>query len=130
MICSADRKPTAQWINFEQHQGAAIVGRAVALRRGIGVGDTFSVGDVSIQVAAILKSDDTAEENYIYTHLDFLQRTKGLAAVGTVTQFEILLDSGIDRESKSKCREIDDLLQTGPVRSSCVDWRCALFRRG
>ncbi len=105
------------WPEFEQHQDAAIVGRAVAARRwrDIQVGKNFSIGDLSVNVAGIFRSDDPAEENYIYSHLEFLQRGKGINRVGTVTQFEILLQEGVD--SIAKCKEIDDKFRSGPVET-------------
>lgn len=106
---------SGNWNDFEAHQDSAVVGRAVAGRRHIKVGDKFSIGDLSVQVAGIYASDDPAEENYIYCHLDFLQRTKGLNLVGTVTQHEILLESGVD--STAKCKEIDTLFRGGPIES-------------
>lgn len=103
------------WSEFEQHQDAAVVGRAVANRRGINVGDQFSIGDLSVSVAGIYKSDDPAEENYIYSHLEFLQRSKGMNLVGTVTQLEVLLYEGVD--SVAKCKEIDETFRGGPVET-------------
>ena len=100
---------------FEQHQDAAIVGQAVAGRRGIKTGDKFSIGELSVNVAGIYKSDDPAEENYIYSHLDFLQRSKGMNLVGTVTQIEVLLNEGVDPLAKST--EIDELLRGGPIET-------------
>lgn len=101
------------WNRFEQHQDAAVAGRAVASRRGLTAGSKFSIGDLTVEVAGIFKSDDPAEENYIYTHLDFLQRGKAADLVGTVTQHEVLLEPGIDAASKSD--EIDALFRGGPV---------------
>jgi putative ABC transport system permease protein len=106
---------SGNWGDFEAHQDAAVVGRAVAGRRHIKVGDKFSIGDLNVQVAGIYASDDPAEENYIYCHLDFLQRTKGLNLVGTVTQHEILLESGVDSAAVSK--EIDSLFRGGPIQT-------------
>ena len=103
------------WSEFEQHQDAAIVGRAVAARRGILTGDKFSIGELTVNVAGIYRSDDPAEENYIYSHLDFLQRSKGMNLVGTVTQIEVLLNEGVDAVAKSA--EIDDLLRGGPIET-------------
>jgi len=103
------------WSEFEQHQGAAVVGRAVANRRSIKVGDTFSIGELSVNVAGIYRSDDPAEENYIYSHLEFLQRGKGMNLVGTVTQIEVLLNEGVD--PVAKCKEIDDRFRGGPVET-------------
>jgi len=101
------------WADFESHQDSAVVGRAVAQRRGIKVGDKFSIGDLSVQVAGIYGSDDPAEENYIYSHLDFLQRTKGQNLVGTVTQHEVLLAPGAN--AAATCREIDAMFRGGPI---------------
>ena len=106
---------SGNWSEFEQHQDAAVVGRAVAARRGIQVGDKFSIGELSVNVAGIYVSDDPAEENYIYSHLEFLQRGRGMNLVGTVTQLEILLDKSVD--PLAKCNEIDDLFRGGPVET-------------
>lgn len=103
------------WPEFEEHQDAAVVGRAVANRRGINVGDKFSIGGFSVNIAGIYTSDDPAEENYIYSHLEFLQRGKGMDLVGTVTQIEVLLAEGVD--AAAKCEEIDDLFRGGPVET-------------
>ncbi|MCH7989620.1 MAG: ABC transporter permease [Planctomycetes bacterium] len=106
---------SGNWSEFEQHQDAAVVGRAVANRRNIKVGDKFSIGELSVNVAGIYTSDNPAEENYIYSHLEFLQRGKGMNLVGTVTQIEILLNEGVD--PVAKCREIDDMFRGGPVET-------------
>ncbi|MFP6677492.1 MAG: FtsX-like permease family protein [Pirellulaceae bacterium] len=106
---------SGSWSEFEQHQGAAIVGRMVAARRGIEVGDKFSIGDLSVDVAGIYQSADSAEENYIYSHLEFLQRGKGMNLVGTVTQIEVLLDKNTD--PLKICNEIDDKFRGGPVET-------------
>jgi len=103
------------WSDFEQHQDAAVVGRAVAARRGIEVGDKFSIGELSVNVAGVYACDDPAEENYIYSHLEFLQRGAGMNLVGTVTQLEVLLDDGID--PAARCEEIDSMLRGGPVET-------------
>ena len=104
-----------RWSDFEQHQNAAVIGQAVANRRGLGVGETFSIGDLSVDIAGIYQSSDPAEENYIYSHLEFLQRRKGMNGVGTVTQLEIFLEEGTD--PVAKCSEIDDIYRVGPVET-------------
>lgn len=103
------------WSEFEGHQDAAVMGQAVARRREKQVGDNISIGELSVNIAGIFSSDDPAEENYIYTHLDFLQRGKGMNLVGTVTQLEILLHEGVD--PLAKCEEIDNRFQGGPVET-------------
>jgi putative ABC transport system permease protein len=106
---------SGNWSEFEHHQDAAVVGQAIANRRSIKVGDKFSIGKLSVNVAGIYTSDDPAEENYIYSHLEFLQRGKGMNLVGTVTQIEVLLNEGVD--PVTKCREIDDMFRGGPVET-------------
>jgi putative ABC transport system permease protein len=106
---------SGSWPDFEQHQDSAVVGRAVASRRGLAVGDKFSIGVISVSIAGIFTSNDPAEENYIYCHLDFLQRMNREDFVGTVTQHEILLASATD--INAKCEEIDELFRGGPVET-------------
>ncbi|TWT57291.1 Macrolide export ATP-binding/permease protein MacB [Thalassoglobus neptunius] len=106
---------SGSWPEFENHQDAAIVGKAVAARRDIHVGQKFSIGDLSVNVAGIFESDDPAEENYIYSHLDFLQRSKGTNLVGTVTQIEVLLNEGVDQIEM--CKQIDEQFRGGPVET-------------
>lgn len=106
---------SGSWPEFENHQDAAVVGQAVAQRRGIEVGNKFSIGDLSVNIAGIFTADDPAEENYIYSHLEFLQRGKGMNLVGTVTQHEVLLAEGVD--PNVVCESIDDLFRGGPVET-------------
>ena len=106
---------SGSWAEFETHQDAAVIGRAVAARRDLAVGSKFSIGDLSVNVAGIFESSDPAEENYIYSHLEFLQRSKGTNLVGTVTQLEILLAEGVDPVAKSA--EIDQMFRGGPVET-------------
>lgn len=106
---------SGSWGEFEKHQDSAVVGAAVASRRGLTTGSKFSIGDLTVQVAGVFTSNDPAEENYIYCHLEFLQRSKGQDFVGTVTQHEVLLDAGIDAVGKSD--EIDELFRGAPVQT-------------
>ena len=103
------------WDEFESNQDSAVMGRAVANRRKVKVGDKFSIGDLSVVIAGIFDADDPAEENYIYSHLDFLQRSKGMDLVGTVTQLEVLLDETADADLI--CRSIDERYKSGPVET-------------
>ena len=91
------------------------MGSAVARRRGVKIGDRFTIGDLSVNVVGIYDADDRSEENYIYTHLDFLQRGQGNNRVGTVTQHEILLDK--DADPLAVASQIDDLFRGGSVET-------------
>ncbi|HEY8503297.1 MAG TPA: ABC transporter permease, partial [Gemmataceae bacterium] len=104
------------WSEFDRHQDAALVGRAVAQRRGVRTGDKFSVGELTVTVAGVFASrEDPAEESYVYTHLDFLQRRRGADLVGTVTQLEVRLEEGADPEAV--CAAIDERFRGGPVQT-------------
>lgn len=105
------------WGEFEKRQDGAVVGQAVANRGGrhLSAGDSFKIGDHQVHVAGVFSSGNPAEENFIYTHLDFLQRRKGENLVGTVTQFEVILADNADAEAAS--RSIDNLLRAGPVET-------------
>ncbi|MEQ8638175.1 ABC transporter permease [Gimesia maris] len=107
---------SGNWNEFETHQDAAIVGQSVANRRKIKVGDKFSIGDLSVNVAGIYRSENPAEENYIYSHLEFLQRRQGANLVGTVTQLEVILAPGTDPTQVSTA--IDDRYRKGPVETN------------
>ena len=107
------RLSSGSWAKFEQRRDAACVGKAVANRKQLEVEDTYEIGGVRVNVAGIFSSNNPAEENYIYTHLDFLQRRQGENRVGTVTQFEVFLDAGTD--SDVACQAIDNLFQSGPI---------------
>lgn len=109
------RMLSGSWEEFESNQDSAVMGRAVANRRGVKIGDKFSIGDLSVLIAGIFDADDPAEENYIYSHLDFLQRSKGMNLVGTVTQLEILLNETADADVI--CRSIDERYKSGPVET-------------
>ena len=99
---------SGSWSEFEKHQDAAMVGERVATRRSLKVDDRFSIGQHTIIVAGIYQSNNSAEENYIYTHLDFLQRGE-INTVGTVTQFEVLLSA--DAKPMAASRAIDKALE-------------------
>jgi len=104
------------WTAFSSRRDAAIVGRNVAQRRGLNVGDQFSIGDLSVNVAGIFRSSVPSEENLIYTSLEFLQYTRGLDAVGLVTQHEVLLTDDADPDLVAS--EIDEVLRAGPVATT------------
>jgi putative ABC transport system permease protein len=101
------------WAEFEQHRDAAVVGRGIAARRGLAVGQKFSIGMLSVTIAGIFECPDPATENMIFTHLEFLQRTKGLNSVGTVTQLEVLLKDDADPQATSAA--IDRMFRSAQI---------------
>jgi putative ABC transport system permease protein len=104
---------SGSWSEFEKHRDAALVGQALASRRGLSAGQKFSVGEVTVVVAGIFTATNAAEENFLYTDLEFLQRTRGLNSVGVVTQFEVRLREGAD--PRTLCRAIDALFHNDRV---------------
>jgi putative ABC transport system permease protein len=57
-----------------------------------------------------------AEENLVYTGLEFLQYTRGLDVAGLVTQFEVYLADGAEPEAVAAA--IDQTLKAGPVATT------------
>jgi len=106
---------SGDWSTFEKQRDAAVVGNALAKRRNLSVGQRFSVGAATVMVAGIFTAANAAEESFIYTHLEFLQRTRGLNSVGTVTQIEVLLADGTD--ATAMCRSIDEKFRGGPIQT-------------
>ncbi len=104
---------SGSWQQFQSQRDAAIVGRNVANRRGLKVGDQFSIGDISVRIAGLFSSTVPSEENLIYTSLAFLQYTRGLDTAGLVTQHEVLLTEDADPDRVAS--EIDSKLRAGAV---------------
>ncbi len=104
---------SGNWQEFQSQRNAAIVGRNIANRRGLKVGDQFSIGDLSVRIAGIFESTVPSEENLIYTSLAFLQYTRGLDAAGLVTQHEVMLSDEADPDRVAAA--IDATLRSGSV---------------
>ncbi|MCG6158245.1 ABC transporter permease [Rubinisphaera margarita] len=107
---------SGNWSEFESRRDAAIVGRNVATRRNLKKGDQFSIGDLDVQVAGVFSSPVPAEENLIYTGLEFLQYTRGLDSAGLVTQHEVHLTENADPDEVASA--IDEALRAGPVATT------------
>ncbi|MEX0793445.1 MAG: ABC transporter permease [Pirellulaceae bacterium] len=107
---------SGNWEEFESQRDAAIVGSNVAQRRGLKAGEQFSIGELSVKVAGIFTSPIPAEDNLIYTSLEFLQYTEGLDSAGLVTQHEVHLTTDADPDATASA--IDELLKAGPVATT------------
>ena len=110
------RLTSGNWDDFASRRDAALVGRNVARRRNLSVGEQFSIGDISVKVAGVFRSPVPAEENLIYTNLEFLQYTRGLDAAGLVTLHEVHLTT--EAEPDAVARSIDEALRAGPVATT------------
>ncbi|MEL6908482.1 MAG: ABC transporter permease, partial [Planctomycetota bacterium] len=95
---------------FAREKDAALVGARFAARKGLGVGDRFTFGEIDVKVAGLFESEDATQESLILTHLEYLQRAGPVDRLGTVTQFEVLARSGADVDRVA--REIDGLFET------------------
>ena len=73
------------------------------------------IGEVAVTVAGVFTASAPGEEQFLYTHLEFLQRTRGLNSAGTATQLEVRLADGADAEAVA--RRIDDEFRGGPVQT-------------
>lgn len=107
---------SGNWSAYERQDDAALVGINVASRRSLSVGDKFTIGDISVVVQGIFQSTVAAENDLIFTHLDFLQRARGANDVGTVTQLEVHLRDTGDPDTIAK--QIDQEFRTGPVATT------------
>jgi putative ABC transport system permease protein len=76
----------AQW---RDRTDAALLGEALAQRRGLKVGERFDAAGVTVFVAGIVRSREPQDQNVAYVHLDFLQRASGNRKLGVVTQFNV-----------------------------------------
>jgi len=86
------------WDAFELKRDAALIGQQAARQRGLKVGDTYTLGEVTVHIVGIFASTVPVEERLIYCRLEFLQYTRGLNSVGMVTQFEVKLSDQADPE--------------------------------
>jgi putative ABC transport system permease protein len=108
--------PEGKWDQFERQTDAALVGMAVAERRKLSAGSKFTIGEVTVTVVGVFQSATLAENNFIYTHLDFLQRARGQDSVGTVTQQEVRLTDNADPLAVAAA--IDAEFHAGPVATT------------
>lgn len=103
------------WDQFVGQRNAAIAGVNVARRRGLKVGDQFTIGNLSVQIAAIFQSREPADENLIFTSLAYLQFAHGTDSAGLVTQHEVYLRDNVDPDQVALA--IDDQLRNSGVRT-------------
>lgn len=85
---------------WRKRSDAAIVGEALASRRGFKVGQSFDSSGVTVTVAGIIRSPEAQDQNVAYVHLAFLQQaaSKG-GGLGSVTQFTVTVDTPANLET-------------------------------
>lgn len=95
--------------DWSRRSDAAVVGERLAARRGFKVGDSFDSSGVTVNVAAIIRSDEPQDQNVAYVHLPFLQRSAQGGGLGIVTQLSVKIADHSRLEQTA--REIDDLFR-------------------
>ncbi len=78
----------AEW---RRRSDAALLGRVLAERRRVGIGDKLDAAGITVTVAGIIESDNPQNLNVGYVHLDFLQQASRVG-LGIVTQFNVRVD--------------------------------------
>jgi putative ABC transport system permease protein len=85
--------------DWKARDDGALVGRNLARRRGLKVGDRFDAAGVNVVVSGIVATEESSQdENVAFVHLPFLQQASRVG-LGVVTQFNVkvrdfsLLDS-------------------------------------
>lgn len=75
----------AEW---RARSDGALIGSALAQRRGLQVGERFAAAGITVTVCGIIASDAVADRNLAWVQLDFLSRA-ARTGVGMVTQFGV-----------------------------------------
>ncbi|MGI8906476.1 MAG: ABC transporter permease [Candidatus Sumerlaeaceae bacterium] len=101
--------------DFVKKADGAIIGKGLAQRRNLKPGDRFQIGNVAVGISGVYSSDAPGEDNVAYSHLEFLQRARGVNALGRVTQFEVTIDNASKAEEISA--KIDDLFRSDEVQT-------------
>ncbi|HEV7302061.1 MAG TPA: ABC transporter permease [Tepidisphaeraceae bacterium] len=97
---------------------AALLGKTLAQRRGLKVGDNFQAASVTVTVAGIIDSDREQDHNVAYVHLPFLQQSAGLRKLGLVTQFNVTVDDPARFEEVAKAIDAEFASDTDPTSTS------------
>lgn len=91
---------------WKARSDAAVLGEALAKRRGLRVGDAFDAAGVRVVVAGIVRSEEAQDANVAFVRLAFLQRASSRGGLGVVTQFNVRVDDPGRLEAVA--RAIDD----------------------
>lgn len=80
---------------WHDRSDAAVLGEAVASRRGLEVGDRLRSAGIDVQVVGVLETDDPQDRNTAFVHLPFLQEVAQKGGTGgVVTRFDVRLAPG------------------------------------
>ena len=99
-----------QWI--EQEDGA-LIGKNLAQRRFLSVGDRFDAAGVNVSVSGIISSEEASQDdNVAFVNLPFLQQASQIG-LGTVTQFDVKVHEAQQIEYVSS--KIDDCFSSNSI---------------
>ena len=105
--------------DWRRRGDGALVGEALAVRRGVRVGDRFSAAGVTVYVAGILASDAAQDRNVAYVHLPFLQESMRRGGTGgTVTQFNVKVNDPLAMETVAKAIDAEFRHDEHPTSTS------------
>ena len=105
--------------DWKKRGDGALIGEALAARRGVRVGDRFSAAGITVYVAGILESEAAQDRNVSYVHLPFLQ--EGLRKGGTgsvVTQFTVKVDDPLTMEQIAQAIDVEFKYDENPTSTS------------
>ncbi len=88
--------------DWTRRTDAALLGSALAARRGLRAGDRFDANGIVTTVAAVFESDRVQDRDLAFVHLAFLQRSPAVRKEGIVTQFEVRVDDPARLEQVSE----------------------------
>lgn len=104
--------------DWQQRSDAALIGEALAQRRGLRVGDRFEAAGVTVYVAGMVGSDEPKHRDVAYVHLDFLQFASGSRAGGIVTQFDVRVRDPEQLEHVARTIDAEFASAQEPTQSS------------
>lgn len=104
-----------EWL---KRSDAALLGSALAERRGLKVGDRFQAAAVAVTVAGIIDSDREQDRNVAYVQLPFLQQSAGMRKLGVVTQFAVTVDDPAKLESIATAIDAEFASDLDPTSTS------------
>lgn len=103
---------------WSSRSDAALIGKTLAERRGLKVGDRFQAAAVTVTVAGIVDSDREQDRNVAYVHLPFLQRSAGLRTLGVVTQFNVTIRDPSQLDSVARTIDAEFASEPDPTSTS------------
>ncbi len=103
--------------SYEEWRGrddGALIGRQLATRRGLRVGDAFEAVGVRVIVCGIIASPLPGDNSVAYVHLPFLQQASR-QGLGVVTQFNVRAESGERLEAVAQAIDARFKSETEPT---------------